>query len=417
MKLEQLPTKIDIFSDDQILAAWFGGILEVGATATIGVSEYFDKKSEVFRTKTLPYIEMHSHDRTMLSKLHETYGGQLKPRFWGKGGYIAAEIVAATLPSTVARTEHALAMQNWLNAEHLDEKIAIARDLKGRSWQQDSEPESYASMLKNPAFVAGVFDSRGYMGIRTARTHSTSEDHAQYVHVGSKNIGLLEALRAHFGGRVRVTSPAGSVTEYRERVIETYVDTTAWEVLSSEAINFLRFAYPYLQTTLPEDWELQKSVEKRKMSQQLAERLAEQVRRELAQLEANAIDALSTDAMLADSFGVHKATVGRYLRRMLTREEKKTRFSTLIASSKSTVDSADIRKMIADIEEEVTAFQQGRIDKLSLREDWTERFGITASILDSRVLPRLDPQLSPIRRAALRSQITAERNRNYRASN
>lgn len=312
-----------ILPDSQATAAWFGGAIEAGGTVSIGVSSYW--KSGARRVKTQPHIEIHSHDQLMLRRLYEVYGGSIKDLFWGKGGYTAAEIVASTLPYTVARREHALAMQNWLNAENIDEKVRIAGELKGRAWQEDSEPESYAELLRNPAFVAGIFDSRGYMQVRTAHTDRDKEDHAQYVHVGSKNIGLLKALESHFGGVVKVVKPAGTIINTGDTSFETQVDTIAWEVLSSKALNFLQFVGPYLQSQLPEGWDYQRSVINEQRTQVLIERILARIRMELDQFEAGDVDRVSTNASLAEAFGIHKSTVSGYLSTRLTREEKRKR--------------------------------------------------------------------------------------------
>ncbi len=411
--MSEYSPRSSFFSDSQSTAAWFGGVLEAGATASIGVAQYFDHRSGVLRTKTQPYIEIHSHDQSLLRRLLEVYGGHTKQRFWNKGGYTAAEIVASTLPFTVARREHAIAMQNWLNAESLADKIAIAHDLRGKTWQQNTEPESYAELLKNPAFIAGIFDSRGYMYIRTANSKSDKAGHAQYVQVGSKNLGLLRALESSFGGRAKVTVPAGTAIDIRDTVVETQVDTHIWRALSSEAVNFLRFASPYLQTALPEGWDFQRSVVKQQNTQQLAESITGQVRNELERLKAGEADEISTDAMLAESFGVHKATVGRYLRRLLTPKEKKARVSAIITKVRSTIDHTAIQDAISYIHNEISAYQRGEVSRLSLREELASRFEISTRILDTRIIPHLDGNLNLVRLGVLRTQITQTRNRNY----
>lgn len=405
---ENMPQARQLFIDSQATVTWFAGTLEVGAIATIGVSQYRDQRG-ILRDKTQPYIEIHSTSQPMLDRLYAVYGGMRRSRFWNKGGQVAAEIVASTLPSTVARQEHALAMQNWLNAETIEEKIVIARDLQAQpAWQQRGDEEAYQDLLTNPTFVAGVLDCRAYIGLRPSKNY-----HTLYIQITSKNLALLNSLESKFGGWTRMTEPAGIEVHHGDVVFATQIDTHVWEAVGSEAIELVTFASPFLQTSPPEGWGYQRAIERQEEVQQLAERIAEQARREMEQLRAGEIPKLSTDPVLAEMFGIYQRTLSQYLRRILTPAERKARYDTIKRFARRAVDAVRTREVVEYLTEELLAYQRGERDRLSYGDNITERFGISRKVLTRHIIPQLDPEVSSTRLAILRSQITRERNLAY----
>lgn len=397
----------EMFPDLNTTTTWFGGILEIGAITSISVAQFTDKNG-FLRLKTQPYIEIHSGSTQMVEKLYATYGGMRKPRYWYKGGRVAAEIVAATYPYTVARQEHALAMQNWLNAENIKEQIAIARDLQGREWQQLANPAAYEVLLTNPAFVAGVLDSRAYIATRPSRYH-----HILYMNTASKNLALLTALQSKFGGHTRVTDPAGTEVDHGNIVFETKGDSNVWKVLGSEAIEVVRFASKFIQTPLPKDWDYQRSVEIEEENALLAEELARHVRSELQLLQAGKIPQLSTDSVLGDMFTIDHRRVARYLGELLSPDEQTERRKNIRKFAQRSVDAIVARQIAEHIEKEVIAFQQDKNDRISYKEELADAFGVSDRAIKRHVLPYLDPALQQARLGILRSQITRERNNSY----
>lgn len=395
---------LELFSTPQETSAWFGGVLEAGAITGIGVSQYTDKRGTM-RVKTQPYIEIHSTNNQMLNRLHAVYGGTRKPRFWNKGGQVAAEIVATTDPFTVARQEHGLAMQNWLNAESIDEKVEIARDLKGRRWQQKGSISSYMDLLASSAFVAGVLDSRAYIATRPSRHY-----HTLSIQLASKNIALLNALESRFGGRTRITEPAGTIVNHGDVVFETKTDTHVWEAIGSEAIGIVKFASNYLLSSLPEEWSYQRMPERQEEVQQLTERVAKHIRMELQLLSAGEIPQLSTDATLSETFGIDKVRISKYLKQALTPDEQSVRLTNIRRFAKRSIDAIAARQIAIHIEQEVSAFQEGKIDRISYKDELADMFGVSARAIKRHVLSHLKSDLQSARLDILRSQITRERN-------
>ena len=402
--IENLHQTHELFSDPQATAAWFGGVLETGAITSIGVAQYRDARG-ILRDKTQPFVEIHTTSQVMLDRLHTVYGGMRKPRFWNKGGQVAAEIVASTFPFIVARREHALAMQNWLNSDGIEEKIAIARGIQGIVWQQEGEIEAYQALLTNPAFVAGILDSRGYLAIRPAKYY-----HTLYMQTTSKNLALLNSLQVTFGGRTRMTEHAGTKVNHGSVAFETQVDTHVWEAVGSEAISLVRFASPFLLTHPPEGWDYQRAIEKQGEERELARKIAEQARRELALVQTGELLQLNTNAGLATMFGIGRVRVSQYLEETLTPEELKARYNTIKQYARRSVDAVTARQIVEHIKQEVEAVQNGERDRLSLRVELTELFGVSIKALSRHVIPQLDPATSTARQAILRIQITHDKN-------
>lgn len=405
--MESVKNAQSFLPKSQATSAWFAGVLEAGAIAGISVTEYNDKRG-FLRRKTQPYLEIHSTYPPMLERLQSIYGGMRKPRFWNKGGRVAAEIVAETLPFTVARQDYVLAMGNWLNAENVDEQIAIARDLEGRGWQQRGNPHDYQELVTNPAFLAGILDSRATMYQRSAGRY-----HTLAVQIPSKNVALLEQLRDNYGGSIRVTDPAGTTIDHGAVSFKTRVDSHVWDILHTSAIDLVRYAQQFIQTPPPEGWDYQRGLEKAEEEQQLAQKIAEHARAEIVQLRTGELGQLSTNAGLAAMFKIGSVRISRYLEDILTPEELKARSDIIKQFAKRSVDAISTRQIAEHIRQEVESVQRGERDRLSYREELAELFGVSLKALKRHVIPSLDPDLQAARSTILRSQVVRDRNLAY----
>ncbi len=390
--------------EEQSTAAWFAGALEVGAIAQIAVAQYTDKRG-ILRTKTQPSVDIYLRHYPALQKLHGAYGGMLKPRYWAKGGKVAAEVVASTLPFAVARREYALAMQNWLNAEDVEEQIRIARSIQGLEWQKMGQPEKYAQLVENPAFIAGILDKRGSLYMTPARNYQTLD-----IYVGTKNLAILQALQAKYGGaEPRIQDPAGSVSKHLD--FETLEDSYGWGITGIAAINLVRFSQPYLLVPPPEKWEYQRGVEKAAEELQLAQRVVEFARDEMKQYQNGDIPKVSNNTMIAARFGIGSQRVSEFLDGLLTPEESLARVDTVRKQAKRGVDRIRLKEVIDFITAEVEAALEGRSDRVSYREELAERFGISIKTIKRDIVPGLDPSIQAARNTFLRSQIAQANNR------
>lgn len=397
----------ELFQDTETTEAWFAGVLEIGAISGVQVAEYTDKKG-FERRMTQPYIEIHSGSQEMLNRLYTVYGGMRKPRFWRKGGRVAAEIVASTDSYVVARKEYSIGMKNWLDEEDIEGKISVAREIQGLGWQEKGETGSYESLLRNPAFVAGVLDSRGYIAIRTSNNF-----HTLYIQVNSKNKTLLDALELSFGGKVKIMDKEGTKVGRGTVVFQVLSDTHSWEVRGSKAINIAQFCREFLQTPLPEGWNYQRLVEREEEKRGLAKRIARQVRRELKWKKKGKISRISPNSILRKQFGVGFNIISQALRQELTPEEKKARRGLINRQAKLGVSPIVAQKIVEKLVQEVLDYKEGRIQRLSYREDLVRDFGISMAQFHHHVLPKIDSNLRRSRSEILKSQISTERNLRY----
>lgn len=397
----------ELFANSNVTSAWFAGAIEIGAIIGIESSQYTDKRG-FFRTKTQPYIEIHSTSAQMLDRLHSVYGGMRKPRFWNKGGQVAADIVASTENFTVARQEHVLAMKNWLDAESIEEKVDIAADLKETEWQKKGDTAKYKSLLENPAFTAGVLDSRGYVALRPSKNF-----HTLYIQVTSKNKALLDALESSFGGKVRITEEAGTQVGNGAVVFQTQTDTHAWDIVGSRAIDLAQFASKFLQTPPPQDWNYQRIVERQEESKQLAKKVTEKARKEFQLLQSGEISQLSTDPVLGKAFHIGQRRVAHFLKQELTPDEQKKRRDNIRRFARRKIDAVMARQITAYVEGEVSAVLGGQSDRISYREELEKKFGINKKAFQRDVIPQLSEAIQLARSAILKSQITHERNLAY----
>lgn len=407
MERRETRQSAELFPDPQQTAAWFAGVLEVGATSGIGVAQYTNKGGHL-RIQTLPYLEIHSTYPPMLDKLQMIYGGMKKPKFWCKSGKVAAEIISETYDFTVARQDHALAMINWLNAETAEEEIKIAHDIENRGWQQRGTQEAYQSLISNPAFVAGVLDSRASLYSTPASHHQTLK-----VQVSSKNVALLSELKSNFGGYVRITEPAGTVIKHGDISFETQADSWAWDLQGSQAINLIAFTHDFMQTPAPENWAYKRLEERQVEEMILAERIKDHVRSELEKVKTGEIPRITNDPALAKIFSIDKKRVSRYLRQTLTASELTTRYAAIRSFARRSVDASLAHQIVDYIKDEVARFQSGQVERISYLEELGDEFGIGDRAVARHVVPLLDTELKQARADILRSQISRERNLAY----
>lgn len=365
----------EVFSDAETTALWFAGITEPGTSVTIGVTQYWDRQSQVTRLKTLPALSVHTTSPQMLDRLYDTYGGERKSRLWRKSGAVAAEIVAATLPYAVARRDHAAAMQLWLQATSVEEQIEIAREIQYTEWQQKANPEDYKELLENPPFVAGVLDSRAYIDTRRSKNF-----HNLYIQTTSKNVALLHALQEKFGGRVRITDEASTKVDHGTVVFETKVDSYVWEILGSQAIHAVRFCQQFLQSELPAGWDYQRAVEEQQEIAELRDTVIGYIRWEMAEYLLGNLDAISTRQQLKERFGIGGSFMERFLNE-LTKEERKKRHS--IVKSVGQLTQSRVRSITDEIEAEVRAYVAGQIDHLPyvLELDGPRKRNVAVSVI------------------------------------
>jgi hypothetical protein len=397
------PTIPEVFVDPEATAAWFAGVLEIGATAFL--SDTTDVREGGRRVpKSLPGVHIHSTSEKTIDVLYAQYGGTRQRRVWKKHGKIAAEIVASIEPFAVARKGHARAMQRWLAATTPTEQVEIAKELQATTWQAYGNKEVYKERLVNPIILAGVLDSRGYIARRQRDL---------YIEVTSKNTELLYALSDLHGGRVRITDEKGTLVDHESVSFETTVDSYVWETFGSNAIDVVRTAAPYLQGILPDSWDYRKSAEIQRAKNEEDLRIIAYVREEMKQFEEGKIGRISSDFELTRKLNIGIMVLRRAFRSFPSVEQiERRKIISQLTGRK--FDILQAKEKAAYIAQEVREFQEGKRDTVSVTADLVTYFGVGEDVITLYILPQLSPDVYQMWRAILNSQGARRREANKR---
>lgn len=116
----------------------------------------------------------------------------------------AVELAVFIQDYSPSRAEAIAAFQNWINTEDLAERVVIAREFNeaARTEQTSALKEKYKDLVKNPLFVAGIFESRGLLFSRK-RGDQTLDP---VIIINSENVQLLEAIKEKYGGGISLAT-------------------------------------------------------------------------------------------------------------------------------------------------------------------------------------------------------------------
>lgn len=199
------------FTDDEIeqRGAWLGGLFEVGGSLGL-FTNYLRRRTY----QSFPFISLADSYEGVIDKLVQRFGGKKYQHGPGKWQWIARGtkgrvllLANAMMPFAPSRTEMIIGIQNWEQAD-LEERVQIAKDLKGYDRVKTLQVDTYDDLVKRPAFVAGVFDGRAAPYSMRHRDEVVPEGFwvSEQVNIYSENRPLLEALRTDYGGAV-IESP------------------------------------------------------------------------------------------------------------------------------------------------------------------------------------------------------------------
>jgi len=291
--------------DNSSTPRWFSGALEIGGQSSFDIKR--DKRGIL---RSYPFMAFSDTDNpSFLQDLRKRFGGHISPSrltLWRIHGYEAAEIGASTEPYTVIRHEAALAMENWLDAD-MEERVRIAQDLKNGSLSE-ADYKRYQELTIDPAFMAGAIDNRGPI----APQHHNSYE-STGVKLKSVNKPLLDAIQTNHGGSLQVQTKAGSlIRAVPGHEYTTKRDSYVLVLKSAQARALISFALPYLKTPPFEGWDellIDRIREGRKTE---TDNICIFVQDELAKFKVGETLDLSTNAQLADLFGLsHRTTMRR----------------------------------------------------------------------------------------------------------
>lgn len=95
--------------------------------------------------------------------------------------------------------------------------------------------EEGLELTAKAAYAAGIIDGEGTVGIERKQVKER-HSHRVYVCVGNTNADIIEWLHDNFGGNTMYNKDRGDKNN----------DIHMWQTSSSNAIDFLKFVYPYL---------------------------------------------------------------------------------------------------------------------------------------------------------------------------
>lgn len=175
--------------EPEAIRQWIGGFFETGG----GIGY------EVRKKYAYPYIHYTDNNKLKIEQMEKTFGGNFRQVCnensyeWKIRGQKAAEFVLRGENFMPSRKNILPSFPDWINATR-EERMFIAQNHRAK----DRSPTSivdYSDLIINPAFLAGVLESRGayYDGRRTG---------AKRLMVMSWNEALITAIQQKYGGTI-----------------------------------------------------------------------------------------------------------------------------------------------------------------------------------------------------------------------
>lgn len=226
-------------------APWFGGACEIGASV-----EFFTQKYKGFDRYAYPRISLYDRLKSSVDNLEREFGGTTGPSRadswkWSVAGETAAGIVLAMRRFAPSRDEIATAVSNWVNTNSHEERVEIAKEMKGHNRLSGLEERAYDSVIDDPQFVAGIIDNAGKFSDRNTPYKDTSYDITS-IRIYDINKVLLEALKRKYGGGVNPFAEAGMQYTIGDRTIITQNTTYVWSIFTKDSIKLLTGVRPHL---------------------------------------------------------------------------------------------------------------------------------------------------------------------------
>ena len=237
------PLEIDtsVEQNAQKIAPWLGGYFEVGGIMAFNL----DRDARRGKTYAYPFIVTGDENTKVALTFKGMFEGSVTRHYnslnWRASGmraYIIASTFAAYAPS---RKEFMEALTNWANSD-LEERVQIAKEMKGYNRFEAASVENYESLTSNPDFLAGVIDNRGTILLTEGRTKLYPR-----LDVNSSNRPLLDNLVRHYGGRIIVADQAGDSRMILGRTTKLTRDSIYWRPTSASAIEIFDLIMPHLK--------------------------------------------------------------------------------------------------------------------------------------------------------------------------
>lgn len=226
-------------------AKFLAGIFEMGAGMSIehkiatvaGASGVLRQKQQV---QSQIYFTDTSEEK--IKQMELMFGGKSRELKgtnswrWSASGSEALHVLNSIQSFAPNRQEEIKAFQRLAEMNTLEDKIAISKamSLYNNSPKSYPDPIEYKHLVQDPAFIAGVYESRGNVYV------NNEEDTP--LNMTSLNISLLTVLQEQYGGSVSpvIRKEVGSKPDESIEIPFRYA------LGKGDRRKFLQVAYPYL---------------------------------------------------------------------------------------------------------------------------------------------------------------------------
>lgn len=193
-------------------APFLGGFFSTGGRMGFNIENQKKRlkgSGEVQYTYAYPIISYNDNRKTKIERLRNLFGGRtLPPEGESHRWYIkseeAVELAISMKDYSPSRAETIAGFENWVHAEDLADRVTIAREVNQaiRTKQMRVHKGAYNDLVENPLFLAGVFESRGFLYNRSKGDHALEP----VIEINSENVQLLEAIKERYGGGISVAT-------------------------------------------------------------------------------------------------------------------------------------------------------------------------------------------------------------------
>lgn len=228
---------------------YLAGALAVGGSILFRPSIRRGKTSTSY-----PYVGFQDTNEKFVDKLVEIYAGtktsHRKSYLFNLTGYRAAELIVRTEPYVaVSRKRYTIAAKNWLDADGA-KRLEIAETMKGYNRYEGGSKEEYETLVADPAFVAGIVDSRGFISILKSQDHGYP-----LIRIISKNRHLLDALQELYGGTIGISVEVGTKINIGDRSSEVNEESYELKLGNENARKLISKTKPYLKKQPYDGWD------------------------------------------------------------------------------------------------------------------------------------------------------------------
>lgn len=225
-------------------APWLAGTFETGGSMSIALSRRPQNGAGENQTKNVVPFLSRNGKKNALDYLKDLFGGRVRHQKgmswqWELAGTPALLLARQMKPYSPSRQTAIRAFEDTELAASYYDKKQIADNLKENGLLDEVTVDQYRELVRNPAFLAGVFDTRGHV--------YKIEKSGYLVYFYSSNRPLMEALELATGATIDINCEAGTEVTVRDRVFVTERDSLKLPLTTSQTQMLLQRIEPHVQ--------------------------------------------------------------------------------------------------------------------------------------------------------------------------